>query len=348
MSENKKNCIGILRIISCLLIAGIHSTIFIPKFREGAIANFLGQGQIGLWIFMVLSGYLVTVSFEKSGRNVGLYIKKRFIRIVPLYWSYLIILIIISKITNWFSFGAWDWFRQFIFCDLIIPSSHFHGMWALGSLSSFFFFYLVGPALIKKIDTIDKGIIATIIGIAMRVVCPIVISKVLTMPSVIGVQSDIETYAYNTPLSTIVFFIVGILIYRVESNGTDIKDLMKIGFVFILLWVIGMALGSKDIRVIGFAGLIVSAVTFCPIELPKGLVWINKTLSKFTFPFYICHFSLFEFTSYLIGGADRMRKIAIILLAPFVGAVILHYLVEKPLTNLLDKVWVVRNKKQAE
>lgn len=279
MEGKKRECISLLRIIAIFMVVMIHSGMYISW--NDSIKVYLNHGKMGLYIFMVLSGYLITASFEKDNRNIKKYFQKRFLRIVPLYWSYLIILMVVGKITGWFEYSAWDWFRNFIFCDLIIPSHNFSGMWGLGSLSSFFFFYAIGPVLIKRIDRVDRGIIMLIVGILLRTFSPHAIRSILIHFSLIENQDSIYTFAENTPLATIVFFAVGILIYRVEKSDNDKK--IQLLAVLIMIWMSAIVIAADSIRVVGFSGMLVATVVLLPVELPQ---WVSR-FNKIVFSLYI-------------------------------------------------------------
>lgn len=333
MEKKKRECISLLRIIAICMVVMIHSGIYISWSDN--VKRYLSQGQMGLWIFMVLSGYLITASFEKDNCNIKKYFQKRFLRIVPLYWSYLIILMVIGKITGWFEYSVWDWFRNFIFCDLIIPSRNFSGMWGLGSLSSFFFFYLIGPVLIRWIDKVDRGIIMLIVGILLRIFSPYAIRSILIRFSLIENQDSIYTFAENTPLATIVFFVVGILIYRVEKSDNDKK--IQLLAVLIMIWMSAIVIATDSIRVVGFSGMLVATVVLLPVELPQWVSRFNKIVSPYTFPVYICHFSVLDFTHILSG---RETNTPLILLGPIVVAVIIHWCIEVPLTTVIKKKWM--------
>lgn len=82
--------IQLLRGIACVLVALMHITItFSQTFHSYFLWNFFKFGGGGVDIFFVLSGFIITYSnrqhIGKPG-NIFKFVKKRLIRIFPIYW----------------------------------------------------------------------------------------------------------------------------------------------------------------------------------------------------------------------------------------------------------------------
>lgn len=80
-----------IRGLAVLIVLVVHSMVmFFPKTYDGLA----GSGKIGVWLFFVLSAFLLTNTFIQKGfgvQNITSYIIGRFIRIMPLYILTLII-----------------------------------------------------------------------------------------------------------------------------------------------------------------------------------------------------------------------------------------------------------------
>jgi len=99
------NIFNLLRLILALMVIITHSY-FVLGYEEEDGLYLLSNGQIKFSVlavnsFLVLSGYLITISFIKSN-GVIQYLSKRILRIVPAYWavvfgSVLILCLFVSK-----------------------------------------------------------------------------------------------------------------------------------------------------------------------------------------------------------------------------------------------------------
>lgn len=77
--------IQVLRGIAALLVVLSHVQPQLDHFGGPHLA-WLGAGGGGVDIFFVISGFIIWVTSQPVGMNPGKFIKRRFIRIVPLYW----------------------------------------------------------------------------------------------------------------------------------------------------------------------------------------------------------------------------------------------------------------------
>lgn len=91
MTEQRGNLAGHfpaadgIRGMAVLIVLIVHSMVmFFPNTYEGLA----GSGKIGVWLFFVLSAFLLTNTFLQKGfgmHNIGSYVLGRVIRILPLY-----------------------------------------------------------------------------------------------------------------------------------------------------------------------------------------------------------------------------------------------------------------------
>ncbi len=75
-----------LRAGAALLVVYLHATIQVNTLSGSANASFLPVGQCGVDVFFVLSGYVMWMSTAAKSMSVADFLKRRLIRIVPLYW----------------------------------------------------------------------------------------------------------------------------------------------------------------------------------------------------------------------------------------------------------------------
>src|SRR5690606_37994834 len=88
--ERRDNNFDALRIIAALLVIIGHSFVLTGREAGGLRVGALPLEYIGVSIFFVISGYLITGSWERS-RSVGQYVSSRALRIAPLLWAVVLV-----------------------------------------------------------------------------------------------------------------------------------------------------------------------------------------------------------------------------------------------------------------
>ena len=92
MLQKKTNLqfIQLLRGIACLLVAFLHiSETYLSTYHTFFLGNIFKFGGAGVDIFFVLSGFIITYSnsqFLTKPSSITKFLKKRMIRIFPIYW----------------------------------------------------------------------------------------------------------------------------------------------------------------------------------------------------------------------------------------------------------------------
>ncbi|WP_368501884.1 acyltransferase family protein [Flavitalea sp. BT771] len=104
ISEGKKinHGIEILRGFSALIIVFFHiidhHDILDLDYFPTALGRFKPSGQLAVLLFFVLSGYVIGVNHgnKLAGRNLWTYLKKRFVRIYPIYFIAILLGILVA------------------------------------------------------------------------------------------------------------------------------------------------------------------------------------------------------------------------------------------------------------
>lgn len=121
-----------LRAIGSLLVVGVH--LEPPLQRLGLEAPWLYAGAFGVDIFFVLSGFLILVTTYRKTDYTAEFYRKRWLRIVPLYWMIttvvLILLLATPQLVKSGSLDTWHVISSYLF----LPSPHP----VLGSLEPLF------------------------------------------------------------------------------------------------------------------------------------------------------------------------------------------------------------------
>src|SRR6266705_1419753 len=95
-NRNQRAILDGLRAIAVLLVFLEHSTIG-HEFMIRRDMDFAGVGRAGVFLFFILSAFLLTTSLIQSGFTFT-YFTRRFLRIAPLYYSVLFGLFIYQSI----------------------------------------------------------------------------------------------------------------------------------------------------------------------------------------------------------------------------------------------------------
>ncbi|MGC0835153.1 acyltransferase family protein [Pantoea agglomerans] len=144
MTEQRGNLAGHfpaadgIRGMAVLIVLIVHSMVmFFPNTYEGLA----GSGKIGVWLFFVLSAFLLTNNFIQKGfglKNITSYVIGRIIRIMPLY---IITLIVYCAFGYFTSQEAYEIFK------LNSPWGH---LWTIAVEFKFYFILpIIAFALIK-------------------------------------------------------------------------------------------------------------------------------------------------------------------------------------------------------
>jgi peptidoglycan/LPS O-acetylase OafA/YrhL len=136
-----------LRFLAAAMVFLFH---FQPANASWPLAVLAGQGHVGVTVFFVLSGFLITIRYSNGlgrpdGVALGEYFRKRVARIVPLYWAVLGISLALSVgglEFSWRTLPEWALLQGFLsrsIDDLAVPTS-----WTLTLEETF---YLTAPVL---------------------------------------------------------------------------------------------------------------------------------------------------------------------------------------------------------
>jgi peptidoglycan/LPS O-acetylase OafA/YrhL len=134
----------------------------LPHTWPSRLANFFGQGAIGVDLFFVLSGFLIggiLLGSKTSPRYYRTFYLRRFHRIIPIYYGYLTLFATIWIITaklggESFRPSTPFWTYFFFLQNYVLRSNPIQAIWLvqLWSLAVEEQFYLVAPPLVKNLN----------------------------------------------------------------------------------------------------------------------------------------------------------------------------------------------------
>lgn len=101
--KNRLYGLDVLRIISAIFVCAFHTNIHLGA-TYGLLTEFVSMGAIFMTLFFILSGYSLFISNSGksffSGNTYFIYLKKRFISIVPMYYFAGILYAIFESVVN--------------------------------------------------------------------------------------------------------------------------------------------------------------------------------------------------------------------------------------------------------
>lgn len=176
------------------------------------ISNILNCGAVGMSIFFILSGYILSYRYDKEPQEMDLkrYYQNRFARIYPIYFTAALIttpwigssnlaIIVFLLFTNILMIQAW--FPQLF---------HFWNCAGSWSLSAEAFFYGAFPFLRRIIKNLSFKNLAIFTGLTC-------LSSITPGISTILFTQTFEAY-YSLPIYRIPEFIFGICIFELSRN----------------------------------------------------------------------------------------------------------------------------------
>ena len=346
-----------LRALAILLVFFRHAAYLFTQQKDvpvpdlGALWTVMINGWIGVDLFFVLSGYLITSSLLKSGRHDWKrYAQKRVLRIVPAYVA--VLLLCVAGAFPFFAISQegmpWRVFYHLLFLQDYLPANINVVFWSLGVEEKF---YIVAPFLIfwlAKRKHIAPCLLALILaGYALRL-----LSFYMANPQDYVAFFETSRSPFHANLETL---LLGVAIAFWRVDGTRMlasKTPQRIFWAAIFALLALMAshemmhgIGWFDVAVqplliAGTMGaLVFSVAAGYSAAFLRGVA--ARFLSRISYSFYLVHFPLMPaafFCSLALGQYMGLQSFWIygatyLLLSP-AAASALYYVVEKPFLDI--------------
>jgi peptidoglycan/LPS O-acetylase OafA/YrhL len=353
-----------LRAIAFLLVFFFH-------------AHFGYFGWVGVQLFFVLSGFLITgilLDMKRSLPTAGYFIKfygRRFLRIFPLYYLYLFLVAQVAtyllehKIRRHYMEMFWEQFPYalayvynfFMATSKFVLTSQFvTHLWSLAVEEQF---YILWPLVIfltpnKHLRKVFLGAI----GLAALFRLGVMIFYQLAPYQILG---DADTAIYALPFSHLDAFACGALITLGISLPKAKKQFLVLLFAFPALGMLTDYLTTGQWNVNDGFGLPLllsnackpvwgySILNYLFMLLIYGVVregWFTRLLEhpwmrhlgKISYGLYVYHYAiLWLLTEVIFQDMGMLTGALIALLLTILTASVSFYLIEKPITDLKDR-----------
>lgn len=239
MGRKRNINFDILRIVA----AGIVFTVHLGQFT--GMPKDVENGFYSVWLFFIMSGYLVFASLDKT-KTLKEYWIKRVVRIIPLYWTMLVFIwvydllrgIVVDKVSliEMISYkGACGvrFLRYFIFANMFVPSENYdlwnnrYGLW---TMSAFALFYLIAPLFKKIADSFWKSLIVYVLLFEVKEYLPDVIVSIFEPKY----GAALDTLPVMNPFCVMYVFWIGVCAYYAVKEGKQLiyGGLLILSFMF--------------------------------------------------------------------------------------------------------------------
>jgi peptidoglycan/LPS O-acetylase OafA/YrhL len=330
---NQLNGISLLRVTSVTMILIVHfgQALPFPDILHTPIV----WCKHGVQMFYLLSGFLIFSSLSKNS-NIRAFYKRRFVRIMPIYFVVVLINLIlfewVLKCMPHDTLGL-GWWRYFLFLQSIIPSvsvAHWNNISALWTMSAFALFYLVAPFL-WKIN--KRGV-----GIYLICVCVLYAFSIVAFAfyNNLTVSEELSNSLHyirsKNAMSQLWIFAVGGAIFILKDTTWQKY------FLLMLFALIGLVYQKENVTMVFCFGVMMAAVGLVKYNFSNRWYRTLKTLDEYSFSIYLGHTTMIEFMSVLrdlyhlsspvVGVCSVIGTIMLIW--------VLHNLVEKPSARYLS------------
>lgn len=272
-------------------ILGRFDNLLDPTYKIGILKHLEPPGHLSVLIFFLLSGYVIGVSQPQAldAAEIKLYIKKRFVRLYPIYIVSIILTVLVARTS--YSFNT---IVSHLAFTQIMTSEVLNENTALWSLHYEVLFYLLFiPVSYFRINLLLVAICCTILGL---------------------INSFYTTYL-NTPALTsymfgFTFWIFGVIAARKFKNETQ-----KVNYTLMISSVLLVLAIGNNVYNVSIRGLDkINTLTGGRICLPGTVNWYKQAISFLDFSLLpYCIFVIATFTGTLFRGRKVLLTFFILL-----------------------------------
>jgi peptidoglycan/LPS O-acetylase OafA/YrhL len=353
-----------LAVALVLLRHGHLAQIGYSTSETGFIGNFFLNGWVGVNLFFVLSGYLITSSLLRTKEQYQKiiykdYILQRALRILPAYYA--VLLLVVIGAFPLYSIDlhniGWRLFYHLILFQDYMASNINVVFWSLGVEEKF---YLIAPLIILLLRKAKTRVFFFVIILAILCVSPIL--RYFTMQyhfHIYGQQHGIDYFEFfrwmRAPFHVnLEPLIIGVAIAMVNHRKMAVFSPAHLKIIFGLFFILMVTgLGSQNLMAeitIGdviwepliialvFGGLVFTASHLTFERVP--LEFLFRVIARLSYTLYLVHYPLIQFSLALsdtFGNTAPIFWSAFILLSISMSLLI-HFAVEKPFLLLRKKI----------
>lgn len=299
-------------------------------------------GPIGVSLFFLISGYVISLSFQQNTRITD-FAKSRFIRIYPVHWAALIVILLVSLVTfslgtNQIRYSSTTVVLNFLNIQEMFRKPSINPvLWSLWCEQVFYVTIAIQFLLTRKITrtTTFLSVASLVFVVGLRYL----LNRIGQRLAII----DFAAYAS----CHVIFIYLGTLVYiydrQVKTRRNQLEKYLVLlsGFlIFKFANLLYRKVGGLDD--FPFMSYFFSLAVFLGIVRFKNVAFESRILDFFaniSYPLYLVHVTIGWIVLYSVSRLtdNYVVSIAASLLAPVAVATLIHNYVEKPAIKLSKK-----------
>lgn len=288
-----------LRGLAALMVVALHYSFYLPE----NISVFFGSGSVGVDIFFLISGFIITFATRKRADTLYNFSIKRFFRIYPLFiiiWVTSMLTVnadasILSKLQSLFLFMV-------DYNGSNAPAFGFNLMgppWTLTYEILFYAIFGISMCISHKYRALISGLSIVIIVFGLQFIFNgnVSLAAQTSADMIVRHWWQVPVKILSTPI--LFEFVVGMLLAEIYIRTADYRNTIVSSVILLLGVVVFTALYfSGEMRLLGFKGGIWVALTiFIPFIVFDKLHGFKESrvmlyLGDISYSIYISHFLL--------------------------------------------------------
>lgn len=260
-NKNEINLIALLRVMATMGVLVVHLNQRIPL--PGICGQIASCGADGVKAYFLFTGYLVMHSWQ-SRKSIKDYWRKRLGRTLPIYYVWLIVLIIFRF--EWITADPFAIPRAILMLEYLAPptvSYSYCAMDLLGVMAIFMMFYLAIPFIAKWVKSINSAFVCFWIITAISIKLPNVYAAAYNS---FCNPNDVATMASYLAAS-LPYFGAGILIYF----GKRDQEIEKLLFYLVFIAAAGSIYPFLGLSRVGWLIVLIGILLCYPLRFPENL-----------------------------------------------------------------------------
>ncbi len=305
MKPQKLACIDAMRGLAAIYIALYHfSLLTIPMaIAPRWLEPLTGLGGMAVTLFFVISAFTLCLSMDSrqdEATPIMNYFLRRFFRIAPLFYIWIIISCIRDLVVFNTVHSIGELARSFFFVLNFFPGHEQGFVWASWTLGVEMLFYIFFPLIFWKINNVGKAACAFLISLLIKMLWYTVVI------AIVPDQHIAQEYYSFSLLNHLPTFLMGMLCYHIYRL-INIEAASRYGVGYLLIGVFlaelfGLAYGKIDVS--SFPSLIVEAFLFGTLliglsitPLPLFVNRLTRFCGEISYSVYLSHATIFFFMS---------------------------------------------------
>ena len=342
-----------LRGIAVLIVMVYHLALLVPELKFAAKGGFLGVD-----IFFVLSGFLITSillkEYQKAGQiNLKNFYYRRFLRLIPAFWAFLIVLYFFGNYilpknealmiySNYNFFFAFSYFMNWHSAANEGLTGNLNHVWSLAIEEQF---YIIWSLVLYKAFAEGRGrkqiFLFTVISVIILIVWR-------SLRALTGTDTGVLYYSTDTRIDALLIGCAASMIYIWQLIPKEIYadrrfNLITLLAFFISLWILFSFSHTDFLLYYGILSVFAICIAIIILWLITRENCLMKSILEFkplrwighiSYGLYLWHYAFYEFAKKNFESVYWQVTVGIAL--AFAVSAVSFYLIEKPFLKIKD------------